>query len=65
MEGAREYLAAAETVVRVVTDIDAPELADLDDRLPAGARDAGALVRLADTWNLSGPVNRLLNALSR
>ncbi|GAA2272395.1 5'-3' exonuclease [Actinomadura sp. NPDC048955] len=65
MEGAREYLAAAETVVRVVTDIDAPELADLDDRLPAGARDAEALVRLADTWNLSGPVNRLLNALSR
>ncbi|MEV0666196.1 5'-3' exonuclease H3TH domain-containing protein [Actinomadura luteofluorescens] len=65
MEGAREYLAAAETVVRVVTDIDAPELADLEDRLPAGARDAEALVRLADTWNLSGPVNRLLNALSR
>lgn len=64
MEAAREYLAAAETVVRVVTDIDAPELAGLDDRLPAEPRDAEALVRLADTWNLSSPVNRLLNALS-
>ncbi|TDD82708.1 5'-3' exonuclease [Actinomadura darangshiensis] len=65
MEAAREYLAAAETVVRVVTDIDAPELAGLDDRLPAEPRDGEALVALADQWNLSGPVNRLLNALAR
>ncbi|RFS83931.1 5'-3' exonuclease [Actinomadura spongiicola] len=65
MESAREYLAAAETVVRVVTDIDAPELAALDDRLPQGARDPEALVALADRWNLSSPVNRLLNALAR
>lgn len=65
MEAAREYLAAAETVVRVVTDIDAPELAGLEDGLPAEPRDSEALVRLADTWNLSGPVNRLLNALAR
>ncbi|WP_121435924.1 5'-3' exonuclease [Actinomadura pelletieri] len=65
MENAREYLAAAETVVRVVTDIDAPELAALDDRLPEGARDPEALVALADRWNLSSPVNRLLNALAR
>ncbi|MFI0373935.1 5'-3' exonuclease H3TH domain-containing protein [Actinomadura sp. 1N219] len=65
MEAAREYLAAAETVVRVVTDIDAPELANLDDRLPSGARDPETLVALADQWNLASPVNRLLNALSR
>ncbi|MEU6751083.1 5'-3' exonuclease [Spirillospora sp. NPDC046719] len=65
MEAAREYLASAETVVRVVTDIDAPELAKLDDRLPSEPRDAEALVELADSWNLSSPVNRLLNALSR
>lgn len=65
MEAAREYLAAAETVVRVVTDIDAPEIAALDDRLPAGARDPEALVELADRWSLDGPVNRLLNALAR
>jgi hypothetical protein len=57
MEAAREYLAAAETVVRVVTDIDAPELAALDDRLPAEPRDAEALVELADRWNLGSPVN--------
>jgi 5'-3' exonuclease len=65
LEAAREYLAAAETVVRVVPDIDAPELAGLDDRLPARPRDAAALVELADTWNLGSPVNRLLNALAR
>ncbi|WP_242910365.1 5'-3' exonuclease [Actinomadura terrae] len=65
MEAAREYLASAETVVRVVTDIDAPELSGLDDRLPAEPRDPEALVELADRWNLSGPVNRLLNALAR
>jgi 5'-3' exonuclease len=65
MEAARDYLASAETVVRVVTDIDAPELAKLDDRLPSEPRDAEALVELADAWNLSSPVNRLLNALSR
>ncbi|HEY8481261.1 MAG TPA: 5'-3' exonuclease [Spirillospora sp.] len=65
LEAARDYLAAAGTVVRVVTDIDAPELAALDDRLPAGARDPEALVDLVDRWNLGGPVNRLLNALAR
>lgn len=64
MEAARDYLASAETVVRVVTDIDAPELASLDDRLPAGPRDPATLVALADEWNLAGPVNRLLNALA-
>ncbi|RSN62265.1 MULTISPECIES: 5'-3' exonuclease [Actinomadura] len=65
IDAARDYLASAETVVRVVTDIEAPELAALDDRLPAGARDPEALVELADRWNLSSPVNRLLNALAR
>ncbi|GAA2453394.1 5'-3' exonuclease [Actinomadura vinacea] len=64
LEAARDYLATAETVVRVVTGIDAPVLRDLDDRLPAAPRDPEALVALADEWNLSGPVNRLLNALA-
>ncbi|WP_329520574.1 5'-3' exonuclease [Spirillospora sp. NBC_01491] len=63
MEAARDYLASAETVVRVVTDIGAPELRGLDDRLPAAPRDPAALVELAERWNLDGPVNRLLNAL--
>ncbi len=65
MEAAREYLASAETVVRVVTDIGAPALAGLDDRLPSAPRDPEALVALAERWNLDGPVNRLLNALAR
>ncbi|GAA4155915.1 5'-3' exonuclease [Actinomadura keratinilytica] len=64
LEAARDYLAAAGTVVRVVTDIDAAELRDLDDRLPAAPRDPRALVELADRWGLDGPVNRLLNALA-
>ncbi len=64
MEAAHDYLAAAETVVKVVTDIGDPALRDLDDRLPAAPRDPGSLVALADEWNLTGPVNRLLNALA-
>ncbi|MGH3391466.1 MAG: 5'-3' exonuclease [Actinomadura sp.] len=62
IDGARDYLAAAETVVRVVTNITIP---DLDDVLPSTPRDPEALVRLADQWNLDGPVNRLLAALPR
>ncbi|MGH3389803.1 MAG: 5'-3' exonuclease, partial [Actinomadura sp.] len=62
IDGARDYLAAAETVVRVVTNITIP---DLDDALPSAPRDPEALVRLADQWNLDGPVNRLLAALPR
>ncbi|MBO2449826.1 5'-3' exonuclease [Actinomadura barringtoniae] len=64
LEGSRDYLAAAETVVRVVTDIDDPDLAKLDDRLPKTPRDPEALVELADRWNLDSPVNRLLNAMA-
>lgn len=63
LEAAREYLAAAPSVVQVVTDIDAPDLTGLDDRLPSAPHDPEALLALADTWNLASPVNRLLNAL--
>jgi 5'-3' exonuclease len=62
LEAAREYLAAAETVVRVVTDITIPEL---DDRLPTAPRDPEAVVTLVDQYNLESPVNRLLAALAR
>jgi 5'-3' exonuclease len=62
IDGAREYLAAAETVVRVVTNI---TISDLDDALPPAPRDPAALARLADQWNLDGPVKRLLAALPR
>ena len=61
LQEAHGYLAAAETVVRVVTDITIPEL---DDRLPSAPRDPERLVELADQWNLAGPVNRLLVALA-
>jgi 5'-3' exonuclease len=58
---ALDYLAAARTVVQVVTDIDLPQF---DDRLPRTPRDPERLVELADRWNLGSPVNRLLAALA-
>ncbi|MFI6518940.1 5'-3' exonuclease H3TH domain-containing protein [Spirillospora sp. NPDC050679] len=64
LEGAREYLAAAETVVRVVTDIDSPELRGLEDALPREPRDPEALAELAERWGLNSPVERLLKALA-
>jgi 5'-3' exonuclease len=57
---ARDYLPIAERVVRVVTDVDLP---DLDDALPRTPRDPERLIDLADKWNLGSPVNRLLAAL--
>ena len=60
IDAARDYLAAAETVVRVVRDIEIPPF---DDVLPAAPHDPEALVALVDRWNLEGPVNRLLAAL--
>jgi 5'-3' exonuclease len=62
IEAARDYLAAAQTVVRVVTDITLPAY---DDLLPAEPRDPEAVVALADRYNLDGPTNRLLAALAR
>ncbi|REF00969.1 5'-3' exonuclease [Thermomonospora umbrina] len=64
LTAARDYLASAETVVKVVTDIPAPELEDLPDTLPTTPRDPETLIALADEWNLTSPVNRLLNALA-
>jgi len=60
LERAADYLAAAEPVVRVVTDV---ELPDADDRVPAAPRDPARLVALADRHGLDGPVERLLRAL--
>src|SRR5262249_3850453 len=56
IERARDYLAAAETVVRVVTNVTTPAQ---DDRLPSAPRDPESLARLSDQWNLDGPVKRL------
>jgi 5'-3' exonuclease len=58
---AREYLAAAPSVVRVVRD--AP-LATVDDRLPPTPADPDALVALADRWGISSSIARLVEAIS-
>jgi 5'-3' exonuclease len=62
IQAARDYLGAAERVVRVVTDVPMP--ANLVDRLPAEPRDPERLLELAETWNLESPANRLLQALT-
>ncbi|MQA86550.1 MAG: flap endonuclease [Streptosporangiales bacterium] len=56
-----EYLETAPMVVRVVCDVPMPTY---DDRLPSEPRDKERLVELSDRWNLDGPLNRLLAALS-
>jgi 5'-3' exonuclease len=61
LEAARDYLASARIVVQVVRNITIPAH---DDRLPSAPRDPEALVGLADQYNLDGPVNRLLAALT-
>jgi 5'-3' exonuclease len=58
---AREYLAAAEPVVRVATDVPVPAL---DDRLPAAPRDPAALVTLAGSLGLDPTFNRVLTAMA-
>lgn len=57
----RDYLTAAEPVVRVCTDIPVPLL---DDRLPATPRDPGALLALADGLGLDATFNRVLAAMA-
>ena len=58
---ARDYLAAAPVVVRVVRDAPLP---DVDDRLPPTPVDPDALVALADRWGISSSVARLVEAIS-
>jgi 5'-3' exonuclease len=60
LEAARDYLAVAPAVSRVVRDLPLPEI---DDALPRTPRDPGRLVALADRWGLDSPLDRLLVAL--
>jgi 5'-3' exonuclease len=60
LEKARDYLGAAEMVVKVVTDISLPTI---DARVPRTPKSPEHLVELTDRWNLEGPVNRLLSAV--
>jgi 5'-3' exonuclease len=62
VEAARDYLAAAPTVVAVAHDVPVPS--GWDPVLPREPADPAELVRLADEWNLESPVNRVLNALT-
>jgi 5'-3' exonuclease len=60
LEAAREYLAVAPAVTRVVRDLPLP---DLEDELPRAPRDPERLVALADRWGLDSPLDRVLAAL--
>jgi 5'-3' exonuclease len=60
LEAARDYLAVAPAVTRVVCDLPVPTL---DDALPRAPRDPARLVALADRWGLDSPLERLLAAL--
>ena len=57
---ARDYLAVAPAVTRVVRDLPLPVL---DDALPRGPRDPTRLVELSDRWGLDSPLERFLAAL--
>ena len=57
----REYLAIADPVVRVATDIPVPPL---DDTLPASPPDPGALLAVAEGLGLDDSFNRVLVAMS-
>ncbi|GAB3977982.1 5'-3' exonuclease [Actinoallomurus acanthiterrae] len=61
LEKARDYLAAARTVVRVETRIPIPAF---DAAVPRTPRDPERLVALSERWSLDSPVNRLLAAFA-
>ena len=60
LEAARDYLAVAPAVSRVVRDLPIPEL---DDALPAAPKDPSALVALSDRWGLESSLERFLQAV--
>jgi len=60
LEAARDYLAVAPAVTRVVCDLDLPAY---DDALPRLPRDPERLVALSDRWGLDSALDRLLAAL--
>lgn len=60
LEAAADYLAAAEPVVRVATDLALPTV---QDGVPRTPRDPAALLALTERWGLDSVVERLLAAL--
>jgi 5'-3' exonuclease len=59
--GSRDYLVAADPVVRVVTELEIPPL---DDALPSVPSDPAAVIDLADRLGLDATCNRVLAALA-
>jgi 5'-3' exonuclease len=59
--GSRQYLVAADPVVRVATHLEIPPL---DDALPAAPADPAAVIDLADRLALDATCNRVLAALA-
>jgi 5'-3' exonuclease len=62
LDSARDYLRVAPEVVRVARDVKLPKL---DTALPAAPVDGDRLLALAETWNVAGPVRRLVDAASK
>ncbi len=60
LAAARDYLAVAPAVTRVVRDLPLPELAD---ELPRSPADPERLLALSDRWGLEKPLERFLQAL--
>lgn len=61
LAAARDYLAVAPEVVRVARDAPLPALST---PLPAAPADGDRLLALAQRWNIAGPCQRLLDALT-
>jgi 5'-3' exonuclease len=61
LEAARDYLAVAPAVSRVVCDLPIPEL---DDAVRAKPADPEALLALSDRWGLESPLERWLQAVA-
>lgn len=61
LHASRDYLAAAQPVVRVVTDLELPAL---DDRLPALPRKPESVLTLAEALDLEPSFNRMLVAMA-
>jgi 5'-3' exonuclease len=61
LEAARDYLAVAPAVSRVVRDLPLP---DFDDALPRVPKDPAGLLALSDRWGLESPLERFLQALA-
>jgi 5'-3' exonuclease len=58
---ALDYLERAPAVVRVVCDLDLP---DVDNRIPATPREPARLLELSDRWGLTSSLNRVLSAFA-